>query len=379
MCRPVALVGSPHAAALVALLSFVPFAIGCESEGAARATGDVQGDAFEAPDGQTAAETPPVLARSGMTDPIVSPAWGNLLACTVSFKTETPARVWVELGEGSRRTLRISSDAEGTEHKVLVVGMRQRTLYTLDVHAQPLDGSVRLIRRVTYKTLALPKPMLTPEVLNVEPERDPGYWINVSPLERSTTAEPTLHYMYDASGAPVWYAWGIPGMFMSQTATGLFVSSPWPYEMQLDGQVSWINADLKPKGTSFGQDDQVTEGDIHHDLQPLTNGDIAVIRYDVRDGFYSDHVDIVGRDGSLKWRWDVLDHVVVSDSGDVTHGNAVYVNEEAGTVLFSAAMVNTIFQVSPSIGRPSGCPAVLRSLTRPGRTSPRSPRVWASR
>ncbi|MGD8863936.1 MAG: hypothetical protein PVI30_28230, partial [Myxococcales bacterium] len=80
----------------------------------------------------------------------------NVLSCFVSWTTAVPADSSVEFGDGGRLRYRIRDRNLVTQHRVLVIGLHQKTEYLLRASSRAATGEQATSADLRYTTRTLP-------------------------------------------------------------------------------------------------------------------------------------------------------------------------------------------------------------------------------
>lgn len=317
-----------------------------------------------------------------------SQVWGEIsvtlnprstLSAMVEATTTIPVRVAVEFTDSMGFARRTNWSAPGLEHELVVVGMRAKQSYELEVVAQASSDAddVELARASrTFETGALPPDTRLPVSVDVEDGAYRSSYTLVGPGRRPTLDPPAdtnepLAYALDGEGEVVWYYADVtvPNYFIErdvkQRADGaLMVNVP--------NGLRLIDIAGRELLTLLSPDPKLI---IHHDniflpgggylsltrenrvvLAPSQGGDVLLSG----DGLLE-----WDPEGNVVWQWSTFDHLDVdrfpgflSATGSVfgggaldwTHGNGLFYREDTNSYLVSLRHQNWVVDVARETG-----------------------------
>ncbi|MCA9771198.1 MAG: aryl-sulfate sulfotransferase [Myxococcales bacterium] len=239
----------------------------------------------------------------------------NPLAATVTFRTDEPATpiVAVEGPTGVRSVppSGIRSDVPGTDHEVVILGLRPATTYAITVGARNGAGRLGALVHAEHRTVALRASVLPIEILKSRPDRmAPGYTL-LSVYSFAYLGDGFL-FALDSSGAPVWmYRAGIM-QAAERLADGTIAITTHKFGsdvIELISPFGEIVADLRAH--DLGLDT------FHHDVVEMPDGHLLTLSTELRtiDGYPGGaRHDVVGdvvveltREGDVVGSWPLLD------------------------------------------------------------------------
>lgn len=271
------------------------------------------------------------------------------LVFRVSFRTEVDATAAVAYGADGADPVSVVEDAGGTDHDLLVAGLRPGTTAALRISATDADGTTEApVERVEVPPLGPDTPR--PEVLVAAGDRSVGGW---TLLDVNVSGAGTLQaLLVDPDGEVVWRYdprrgedVGAVDVQLTPDDTllvgGSVPTGDRPVELGLDGEVVW-EGPLQP-----GFDD---DGFLHHHTDPVPGGHVFLEK-DVRGGRRGDRVVVRDRDGAERYRWSTWDHWPVPPTGaEWTHLNWVELREDVFFV--SDQRSSTLWKIDRATGAP---------------------------
>ncbi len=291
----------------------------------------------------------------------------NVLSFIVTWKTNLPATSTVEFGKGGSLTHRIRNSILTTDHKVLIIGLHERTAYTWRALSDAGSGERVAAATAIYTTKALPAYIPYGKVTVHDPRRAFMGWtlLSVNACERNgliITWDPDFPptaVMYDMEGRPVWYnahrlgrigdVRFIGDRILAQSMGDILEKMPAAMEVDLAGKVLW-----RGPNQPFLQ----VDGSYHHHFEKSPGGTyLSVISRQI-DKTVGDVV--VELDSSHKkiWTWKGFEHlrpdVSLDDSSfgvyAWTHINALVMDSANDWVLINARNISAIFKLRKSSG-----------------------------
>lgn len=283
--------------------------------------------------GDTTGETGGGATTAGIAvDVTIEPNPNSVLSAYVSWTTPEPASSVVQFGAGEL-TWEIEGDANVTDHRVLVIGMRAETEYL--IRALSTGPSNSFQGDGTFTTGPLPSqiPVATISVHDVE-RTQPGWTLmNVQKgdgTNRALSGAPPAAVIYDEAGHPVWY-W-INGtqnerggaISVDPTDVGVLMGpseTTAPKEVDWAGNEVWACADLRCGGTS----------NLSHHSGKLSNGNYVVMRDAMNGGRISQIFEEHTAAGAGPIHSVGVEDAVTPPggaSGDWAHGNSITIDLE---------------------------------------------------
>jgi len=129
-------------------------------------------------------------------------------------------------------------------------------------------------------------------------------------------------------------------------------------ELDWDGNLVW----------HFEYSDDVKS--LHHDIEPLPNGNVLALSWELRDDLWSEviaEISKLGSDaGEVVWRWDVFDHLdeLGLDSSSATsedwiHLNSIDFNHASRQILLSSRSHNQLWVINKDDGSVAATSSVM--------------------
>ncbi len=266
-----------------------------------------------------------------------------VLGCRARWTTDVPARGHVEI-DGAWRT----GATEGTEHEVLVIGMRPGERHELALVAEDDAGAASRSEGWTCEAGPLPDGIPTAEAVGAPgPDVPPHTLIDV--VVQGGTA-PFAAVVLDEEGVPTWYhredAGAYPGaadVRLLDDGTviwgGNVAEGQRPRAVNLAGEVVWEG----PEQPLYGE-----TGYMHHHLEPLDDGGALVLEKEFRDGVRGDRVVELGPGNERRWTWSTWDHMEPTGAEDWTHCNALVVDGDR--LLLSVRNISSVVALDRTTG-----------------------------
>lgn len=258
----------------------------------------------------------------------VVPNPNNVISCFVSWKTDVAASSEVQFGVGGYE-LRIADEAQVTEHRVVVIGLRPESDYMLRAVSTNSGGAA--MAEGTFSSGTLPDAVAVPELTTRDvAASEPGWTLTNLMAGGSgfSSQSPAVAVIYDHEGNPVWYY--INGdspdsrgdISVDYLSNGNILIGPAPgeppREVTLGGEIVWQGPE-QPNGGEI----------MSHHAGKLDNGNYIILRdhhspeYDLT-GALIEEVDV---NNTVVWSWNIFDHVQPEAGAetDWCHANSVSV------------------------------------------------------
>ena len=287
------------------------------------------------------------------------------LSAIVRWSTAEPASSWVELGPVGEPALRVGSDSLSTEHEVVVVGMWPDDAFELLAVSTTQDGDELRSEPMGFETGSLPEPWLTGELsVNQTDAVQPGWTIaNIF----IAAVSPVVAVMLDEQGRTTWYhihdgedgAADIQVSWIDQTRELLVGPHVAPeersFQISLTGEISWQG----PEQTGSPGHLNIQDGQLHHVLTRLSNGDTLSVRSSIRDvdgdEVQGDVVVQLSWDNQEVWSWDTFEHIEYSPESVYmglwwTHVNSVDVDLDQDVAYVNSWVQGQLWKVDRSSG-----------------------------
>jgi len=260
------------------------------------------------------------------------------LGCFVSWTTAEPADSEVRF-VGAEGALSVRDEAEVTEHKVYVLGMRAGVSY--DLTAMSSNATSTGSAEGAFTAGALPN--FVPEhatlVTAASDKTQPGFTLTNF---WNGGGSPITALILDAEGYPVWY-------YVSGTANDQFgaTSTDWTF----DGTVLLGNAGNEPAREVDLEGNIIWEGPtggsatLSHHTSKLKSGNYFV----VRESASSARVEELDAQKQVVWSWDLYQDGNISNGGvnDWCHLNSVRTDSTEQFVYFNCRFQG-LFKVDKS-------------------------------
>ncbi len=253
----------------------------------------------------TAAATPTTAAAPLTVSAVtVTPNPNSTLSASLSFTTSTPATIELDIvGPGSDRTETAQTDAS-TDHTIPAVGMRPTSTYTLTVEATDATGQTASAEPVTFTTGALPGDIPTFTVTSDPTKMAPGITLfpitgRAAPPPMAGQPAPNLGLLVgvDSEGSIVWYHEApspIGDARMLANGDILYeYNDMGAREIDILGNVvrEWagrlelgrLATDQYGRTIAGPNAIPVDTDSMHHEINPLPNGDIITISTELHD------------------------------------------------------------------------------------------------
>ena len=283
----------------------------------------------------------------------------SVLSAFVSWTTDRPASSAVQFGQLGQLGIamyewEIADDALVTDHRVLVIGLRQRETYAMKALSRSGGGAVSA--ELTFTTGPLPPTIPVATVTVHDRTRaQPGWTLmNIQKGDGSARAQsnaPAQAVMYDADGQPVWYAIqgakpDMGGAISTQlTDKGVLIggvtdqglqTQESPREVDFAGNTLWACA-TPTCGTG---------GQISHNARKLPNGHYLVMSDVVTNGVTCpSFIELDPNQGNkIVWSLNYCQLVPppAGATGDWCHGNAITVDIARNAVYANCRWVGLV-------------------------------------
>lgn len=282
----------------------------------------------------------------GIDDLAVEANPNSVLSAYVTWTTSEASTSIVQFGENGL-TWEIEGAAGVTEHRVLVIGMRADTNYT--IRGISAGATETVSGETTHLTDSLPEqiPVATVSVHDAA-KAQPGWTLmNVQKGDGSTTAmssEYPAAVAYDDEGHPVWYYINKTSqqperggaISVDPTDKGVLMgptNTTSPVEVDWAGNEIWSCPDV----TCGGSDP------LSHHAGKLENGNFVVMRDANSGGSISQVFEELNPQNELVHTVGVLDAVPSpTGSGDWAHGNAITIDLESDVAYMSFRWLGVI-------------------------------------
>jgi len=293
------------------------------------------------------------------------PAWdvqiadnpNSALSCLVSWTTDDVAAARVEFGLDGELQWFVEGAAEdvGTEHDVLVIGMKPGSTYTLQAVSIAADGEEIRSDLLTYETGAVPFDTLVTEVTAYDEAAVQPGWTLANVAVKGVNY-PVTAAMFDMDGDPVWY-WRQSdedgrndvevslvdgdGPAAQRLLVGAGVTPGMPaVEVDLAGEVVWEGPEQN------GDAQLISVGAMHHSFVKLANGEYLALFYDGKDGDLWDVVEQFDADLNSTWSWSA--ESISTDT--YPWGNAVLADLDADAAYYNGRMTSTLCKIDRGDG-----------------------------
>ena len=292
----------------------------------------------------------------------------NVLSCVVSWRTNLPASEAVEFGAAGQLSWRVRGTTLGTQHRLLVIGLHQRTAYELRAVSVTPGGARAVSARVRHVSGDLPAYLPHGRVVRHDPRRALAGWtlMSVNAARRKGLViyqdedfTPTA-VMYDMAGRPVWYqAHGLGrigdtrleagGRVLVQSMADVSGQVPSAREYDLSGKAVWTGPDQPALSVT---------GSFHHHFDKLSSGNYLTVTSLQRGLVVGDVVLELTPTASRAWSWSAFEHLrpdTTKDDGSSflyswTHINALAVDAARDVLYINARNISTVFKVRRSSG-----------------------------
>jgi hypothetical protein len=281
----------------------------------------------------------------------------STLSCFVRWTTDGAAAARVEFGLDGELQWFVDGAPEdvGSEHEVLVLGMKPQSNYTLQAVSIAADGEENRSELLTYETGAVPFDTLITEVTSYDPARvEPG-WTLTNVAVRAVNY-PVTAVMFDMDGDPVWY-WrqseddgrndvevslvGGEGSEAPTVLVGAGVTPGMPaVEVDLAGDVVWEGPEQS------GSPQLVEVGAMHHSFTRLASGDYLALYYDGKDADLWDVIEQFDADLNPTWTWSAES----ISTETYPWGNAVMADLDEDVAYYNGRMTSTLSKIDRADG-----------------------------
>jgi hypothetical protein len=269
-----------------------------------------------------------------------------LLTCRVTWTTDQPASSWVHFGEiGGERRFRTGSDAENTDHDVLVLGMHADADYEIQAVSSWSGGEVRS-ELLSFTTGSIPFESAVFDLVVHEPDRMQPGWTLVN-LVVGNPFPPTVVALLDDLGEMTWYhtfgaVEGFSGIQASMVDDGHILiggnvpPGKRPRLVDLSGTILW-EGPLQP-------DEPAQDGSLHHVFEALPDGHYLGMMYDFDDGFLKDIVFEIDEELNTLWQWHVEDHIPEAAEQSL-HGNMAQLDPTEDSAYFNSRNLSALYKL----------------------------------
>ncbi len=266
------------------------------------------------------------------------------LVATLSWTTNIEAGGAVELGpEGGEYEYVVDYGAVGTEHEVVVVGMRPEQTYKLRAVSTTQGGQVVYGEEQSFSTGAVPYPWQEMTIDIYDPSRAYNGWTLYNIATSFTTD--AFSVMVDMEGYPVWYYHAGEGgrsdlvpklVDNDHVLIGPGVpSGSNPLVVDLAGNVTWEGPQ---------QDLGFTDGGLHHVFLEMQDGNYMLVEYTEQGlGDMGDTIMVYDQDVNLVREWVTFDHI--PDHPSWVHTNSVFLDEDNDLVYSNSYMMGQTFKI----------------------------------
>jgi hypothetical protein len=270
------------------------------------------------------------------------------LVAIVSWTSNVEATPSVRIGQDGVFTHEVGYGHVGTEHEVIVVGMRPEQAYELQPVTTTAGGQRVVGEALDFTTGAVPDPWRPMNIDLYDASRAFDGWTLYNIATSFTT--PAFSVMVDMAGEPVWYYHAGNGGrsdLVPKLVDGERVligpgvpSGARPLVVDLAGRVLW-------EGPT--QDLGFTDGGMHHVFEELENGDYLLVEYTANlNGDMGDTLLQYDQDAELVWEWSTFDHL--DDHPAWVHTNSVFLNEPAGLIYTNSYQMGMTFEIDKASG-----------------------------
>jgi len=282
-------------------------------------------------------------------DVLVVGVCDNALAARVKVISNKAATAEVRFGPaGEGYQWKVRGEGAGTDHDLLIIGMRPEAAYGLQV-VLTADGESAEVEAVTWTSGTPPAHVTRAEVAIYDPARA---WDGWTLMDVNHTGAPFTAVMYDMEGYPVWYH----ELAGTRVVGGLDVQLTWrdtvllggslnegdrPAEVGLDGEVLWTGPEQP------GESDDTY---MHHHLELLPDGNYLTLEKVFVDGVRGDIVRVMTPGLESVWSWDSFDWLTPDwDEEDWTHANWAQITDD-GFVYVSVRNESAVYKLDYATG-----------------------------
>jgi hypothetical protein len=307
-------------------------------------------------------EQPQVLIENA----VVEPNPNSVLSAIVSFSTSEPCRGWLRVSSGGHQ-FETGLSYQDTQHKIVVVGMRADSEYSLQIQLADLDidGPV-----LSFTTPSLPSGIPEFEFTAHQPAKaSPGITLfGVEDGINENNAQGSNKPLYigvDEAGYVVWYYADANTAVRNDRQAQLLADGTILISLLKGFRVISIGGDTLvdiPGGPALG-------GMLHHDAVQLPDGSFAALARETQtiDGekFRGDRIVQADSSGTkLLWSWSAFDHLDTSfmpgnlskkvgkkdGAHDWTHANGLSYLPDDQSFLISMRHHNHVIKVDHKSG-----------------------------
>ena len=273
------------------------------------------------------------------------------LVARVRWHTTVEATAAVEFGAAGIPEFVVHGETTGTDHEVVVVGMRPEEHNTLWASSISADGEVVRSEPLSFETGEVPEPWqpLTVDIHDAARARTGWTLFNVA-LDMYT---PTFVVMVDMEGYPVWYhrlgeeeegkgrADVIPSLIGGHVLIGPGVpTGTGPAEVDLCGEVLWEGPE---QDLALGAD-----GGYHHVFRKTAAGLYMLVELEVQGEQLGDIIVMMDDQREVVWSWNTFDHL--QDHPDWIHMNSVWIDEDEETLYANSYAADRLFKIDAVSG-----------------------------
>ena len=270
------------------------------------------------------------------------------LVATLSWTTNIEAGAAVQIGQGGEFTTEVDYGVVGTEHEVIVVGMRAEQDYELRPVSRTAGGQEIFGEVQTFTTGEVPEPWLPMTIDRYDPSRTHEGWTLYNIATSFTT--PAFSVMVDMEGYPVWYYHAGEGGrsdLVPKLVDGDHVligpgvpSGAHPLVVDLAGEILWEGPQ---------QDLGFTDGGFHHVFLEMDSGDYMLVEYSANDlGYMGDTIMVYNQELELIWEWCTFDHL--EDHPSWVHTNSVFLDEANDRIYANSYQMGNTFEIDLDSG-----------------------------
>ena len=307
----------------------------------------------------------------------IEPNPNSVISCIVTWDTDVASASTVKFFAENTAILTISDEEIVNQHRVVVVGMKEKREYSISVISGTTEEEAGL-----FTTDPLPEHLTAQSItVNKLDKTNPGWTLFTmtssvySAVGTGTTNLdfPTTVVAYDMVGDVVWYSIQ-PDMTLGDTryyperglitATTMrlaqFKTEPAYIEISLEGNV--VFSDPQQPLITAGMDSR-----YHHTFERRPNGNLWSIRHNMEtmpnganpvQQVLGD--DIVEMDplGNIIWEWNIFDYETPDLSGvpsttvihDWTHANYLFLSDDESTLYLNTRHRSLVYKIDKFTG-----------------------------
>ncbi len=291
--------------------------------------------------------------KAGISDVQVAENPNNVLSLYLEWTTAQPATTRVELGPDGTLDSYLEQEGLTTEHRILVLGMRQNTDYSLQAVSVTEDGQELRSDPLEVQTGTTPFADLNVEVTVLEPEAMQPGW-TMSNLLVGDMYYPSTAVIFDQTGEPVWYYRGQdqasrPDIVLTMVDDerivlgGALEKGSHALEMDLAGNQLW-------EGPEQVVDPNLLEvGMMHHEFIPVPDVGYLYLHMEEEGSDMYDVMEVIDQDLDTVWSWSALDHI--PEAGDMyLWGNAALYFQDEGYAYYNSHNASSLYKIDTSDG-----------------------------